>query len=85
MEYPRHLHKPDGFYCSVANAEEHAQLTARGWALLPEGHVEQPKPVRLYDALLEPVREPLIDFDDDAPESEEVAPPKRRGRKPKDE
>lgn len=57
MEYPRHLHKAGGLYVVVANASDHEQLSAKGWALLPEAHVEQPVEVRLFEALREEVAE----------------------------
>lgn len=71
MEFPRHLHKPDGLYVICPDDVTYEKLTARGWADQPPGNVAQPVEVRLYDALLEPVSE-----DADAP---------KRGRKAKAE
>lgn len=70
MEFPRHLHKPDGLYVICPDEANYDALKARGWADLPAAHVEQPVEKRLYDALLEPVAEDA----DDAP---------KRGRKAK--
>jgi hypothetical protein len=55
MEFPRHLHKPGGFYVVPENQDQCDQLLARGWALVPPGHVEEPKHVTLWDALNEPL------------------------------
>jgi hypothetical protein len=57
MEFPRHLHKPGGLYVVPENQEQCDQLLARGWALLPAAHVEQPTHVTLWDALNEPAVE----------------------------
>jgi hypothetical protein len=72
MEFPRHLHKPDGLYVVCPDDASYEKLTARGWTDQPAAHVEQPVEVRLYDALLEP-----------ADEAEAEAP--KRGRKAKAE
>jgi hypothetical protein len=63
MEFPRHLHKPGGAYVVCPDAATYDTLKAKGWALLPDAHVEQPKAVRLYDAL----NAAKVDFDESSP------------------
>lgn len=75
MDFPRHLHKPDGYFVVCASQEQYEQLEPRGWLLEPPAHVEQPKPVGIADALAA----------DPAPDADEPAPPTKRGRKPKAE
>lgn len=50
MEFPRHLHKADGFYVVVSNDAEYSEMKGLGWADQPPAHVEEPKPVRLAEA-----------------------------------
>lgn len=80
MEFPRHLHKPDGLYVVCADEEQLSELSQRGWELLPAAHVEKPIQVSLFDALAEPIKAKLIDFNEDEPAEKPKGKP---GRKPK--
>lgn len=77
MEFPRHLHKPDGLYVRVIDAEQYDAAKANGWADLPEHHVEKPVEVRFEQA----INGAVIDFDATAPPTDDA--PVKRGRKPK--
>lgn len=73
MEFPRHLHQPEGRYVVVKDAETCERLLAGGWALQPEAHVEKPVEVLLPDALAA-VNGAVIDFDESEPKA-------KKGRK----
>lgn len=50
MEFPRHMHKPEGQYVAVVDQEQYDACAANGWGDQPEGHVEKPVEVRFFDA-----------------------------------
>lgn len=80
MEFPRHLHKPGGYYVEVIDKPQYDAVKAAGWTDVPEAHVEVPKEVRFADAL----NNTPIDFDETVPPAETPTPEKpKRGRKPK--
>lgn len=56
MEFPRHVHQPDGRYVVVTNESDYDQLKAFGWTDQPDGHVERPVEVLLFQALAADVK-----------------------------
>lgn len=51
MEFPRHLHKPDGLFVIVENDAQYDAVKAAGWTDQPPGAVEKPVEVRYVDAI----------------------------------
>lgn len=51
MEFPRHLHKENGLFVVVENAEQYDACKGAGWADQPAAHVEQPQEVRFGEAI----------------------------------
>jgi hypothetical protein len=78
VEFPRHLHKASGRFVVCPDDKHYTLLAARGWALMPPAHVEQPRQVRLQDALADPI---VDDAADALPASDDPPPPrKKRGK-----
>lgn len=50
QEFPRHLHKPDGSFVEVSNADDKATKLAEGWNLTPGPQPEPTADVEPDDA-----------------------------------
>lgn len=51
MEFPRHVHKENGQFVVVKDADQYDACKSAGWADQPEAHVESPQEVRYVDAI----------------------------------
>ena len=76
MDFPRHLHQPEGRFVVVDREDVCQQLLSGGWTLQPSAHVERPVEVRLVEAL-SALNGAVIDFDEAHPPPEVIARPTR--------
>jgi len=85
MEFPRHCHKPDGFFVKVDNQEQYDAVIANGWTDQPSAHVEKSVEVPYEQAITgapteAPAKAPPVEAPKTETKKQDSTPKRRKGK-----